>query len=402
MKQTLNELNLLKNTISREDQFALNVFPKRQLVIISGKEALLYDEEGKEYIDCIGGWGVATIGHANPVITTAIQKQADQLITCPGILYNDIRADFMEKLVSITPEGLDQVFLTNSGTESIEAAIKFALYTTRKSKFIAAIKSFHGRSIGSLHLTHNKKYRTDFSSMLHEENTIFVPFNSIEHLKAAITDDIAAVILEPIQGEGGVNPGDIEYFQNVRKLCDDNNILLIIDEVQTGFCRTGDMFAIDYLGIVPDILCLAKAIAGGLPMGAVLTSDKIKFSPGKHGTTFGGNPLACAAGLAAVKFMEDNDLANQAKEKGEYLMQHLHKELDNNKLVRRVKGRGLMIGIELKVPVKPYVDELMNLGVLVIPTGKSIIRLLPPAVISYAQIDSVILTITQVLNVTEK
>ncbi len=384
--------------ISREDRLSLNLVNRRKIVIDRGEGSKLWDIDGKEYIDCIGGWGVANIGHSNEKIIDAINIQTKKLITCPSNLYNKVRSELMEKLVCITPEPLTRVFLCNSGTESVEAAIKFTTLTTGKSEFIAAIKGFHGRTLGSLNLTHNKKYKDDFRELLLHNKVNFVPFNSIERIKSVITDDTAGIILEIIQGEGGVNVGSTDFFKEVREICDDNDIILIIDEVQTGFCRTGKMFAIEHHDIVPDILCLAKSIAGGLPMGAVIVNDRIDVSIGKHGTTFGGNLLVCAAAIATIDFLEKQNLAVITQEKGNYFINQLRIELKYISIVRKIKGMGLMIGIELNRPVKPYVDMMMNNGLLTIPTGLTVIRLLPPLVISYLEIDKIVKIIKLVLN----
>ena len=299
-----------------EDQYSLPLFPKRGITLVKGKNARLWDDKGNEYIDCMAGQGVVSIGHCNEKVTKAVVDQVQKLITCTGSFYSDQRALLVKKLVDITPENLKKVFLCNSGAESVEAAIKFARLSTGKTEFICAMRSFHGRTMGALSATFNPKYREPFEPLI--PGFQFVPYNNFRKLKEKVNNKTAAIMLEVVQGEGGVHIGDADYFKQVSNFCKENNILLIIDEVQTGFCRTGKMFASEHFNLQPDILCLAKAMAGGLPIGAVLCSDKIEVSFGNHGTTFGGNPLVAAAANAAIDFMIEEKLADQAKEKGDY------------------------------------------------------------------------------------
>ncbi|MCB9260170.1 MAG: acetylornithine/succinylornithine family transaminase [Ignavibacteriales bacterium] len=372
------------------DKYEVNVYPKRDVVIVKGSGAKVWDENGKEYIDCTVGIGVATIGHCNPKVSEAIAEQSKTLITNPGIFYNDKRALMLEKLISISPKSLTKAFITNSGTEAVEAAIKFARITTGKTDFISAMRGFHGRTMGALSATHKEEYRTSFEPLV--PGFTFVAFNKIDKLKEAITEKTAGIILEVVQGEGGINIGDKEYFDEVRKICDENKIILIIDEIQSGFCRTGKMFACEHFDIQPDIMTVAKAIAGGFPVGAAICSDKIDIPTGKHGSTFGGNPLGAAASIAAIDFMLENNLAKQAEEKGNYFVSKF--DVDKLSKVRGIRNLGLMIGIELKEKVQPYLVELMEKGILAMPAGKTILRLLPPAVISYEDLDKV----AEVLN----
>ncbi len=390
--------------IELEEKYALGVFPKRRVVIERGKGAKVWDTDGNEYIDCVGGWGVSILGHSNPKIADVISTQSRKIITVPSSFYNRTRAELMKKLVEISPMGLDHVFLTNSGTESVEAALKFSMISTGRDKFISAVKGFHGRSLGSLSVTHKMKYREPFMSYLNSDKVTFVPFNREDKILPLITNEIAAVILEVIQGEGGVNIGDASYFQAVEAKCHETGTLLIIDEVQTGFCRTGSMFATDLVNITPDILCLAKAIAGGVPMGAVLTNDKVKVSVGSHGTTFGGNPLACAVALESINILISENIAEQAKTKGNTFYQLLSSSItgSNLKIVKNIRNMGLMIGIDLRRPVKSIIDALDARGVLTMPAGTTTLRLLPPAVITEDEIHQVVEEIISVLRMTDK
>ena len=367
-----------------EERYALPIYPRRGVTIVRGEGALLWDDQGSEYLDCAAGVGVASIGHANPAVAAALAHQAESLITCPGIFFNDTRGRLMKKLVEVTPPGLERVFLCNSGTESTEAAIKFARKTTGRNGLVTAMRGFHGRTLGALSATF--KYRDAFEPLL--PNCSFVPLNNIDKLDAAIDDNTAAIILEPVQGEGGVRPANADYLAGARQLCDERGALLIIDEVQTGFCRTGAFFACQHHDLSPDILCLAKGIAGGVPMGAVVCSEGIDPGIGTHGSTFGGNPLACAAALAAIEFMQTQKLAEQARVKGEYFSSQFNAHLPER--VRDARQIGLMIGIELKEKATPYLQALLNHGILALPAGPTVIRLLPPLVITQEQLDTVI------------
>ena len=378
--------------IATEQRYAFEVYPKRELVISKGQGATLWDIDGQEYIDCTAGIGVANVGHANEAVATAIAEQAKTLITCPGIFYNNTRATLMQKLIEVSPDGLDRVFLSNSGTEAMEAALKFARLTTGKDGFVSAMRGFHGRSTGALSATF--KYRNEFEPLL--PGYSFVPYNNLEKMAAAINGDTAAIILELVQGEGGVRPADKDYIHAVRKLCDSHGILLIADEVQTGFGRTGKMFASQTYGVTPDIMTLAKGIAGGVPMGATLCSNDIASAAGKHGSTFGGNPLACAAAIATIDYLVEHQLAVRGAELGAQFVSRF--TASKPAIVRDVRQIGLMIGIELKTKARPYLQRLMECGVLALPAGPTVIRLLPPLVIEQQALEQACDSLLKVLN----
>ena len=369
-----------------EADFELPVYPKRGLTIVRGKGALVWDSDNIEYIDCIAGQGTANIGHCNDHVINAIKEQSEKLITCPGIFTNDLRSELLKKLVSITPESVTKVFFCNSGAEATEAAIKLTRLATGKKNIIACMRGFHGRTFGALSATHNPKIRKAFEPLV--PGFSHVPYNNLEKLEAAIDDDTAGIILEVVQGEGGVHPGTEEFLKGAETLCKDKGIVFIVDEVQTGFCRTGKLFASEHFNLQPDILTLAKSMAGGLPMGAVLCSDWVSEKASQHGTTFGGTPILCAASLATIDFIEKNDLAKEASDKGEYFTNNFCNELPDS--VREVRQLGLMIGIELKEKVTPVLKRLMQEKVLALPGGMNVLRLLPPAVIEYSQLDKVI------------
>jgi len=384
----------MKNYKELINKYEVNVYAKRDLVIVKGKEASVWDENGNEYIDCAAGIGVATIGHSNPAVVKAITKQAETLITNACVFYNDTRALFLEKLNQITPPNLTRSFLTNSGTEAMETAIKFARVSTGKTDFIATEKGFHGRTMGALSGTYKADYRTPFGPLI--PGFSFVPYNDLKKMEEAITKNTAGIILEIIQGEGGINIASQEYLDGVRELCDRHNVLMIIDEIQTGFCRTGKMFAIEHFGVEPDIMTVAKGIAGGFPVGAAICSDKVNIGLGQHGTTYGGNPLASAAGLASINFMLENNLAEEAEKKGDYLINKLN--VDELSKVRAIRYKGLMIGIELKEKVQPFLLQLMEEGIIAMPAGKIVLRFLPPAVITYEQLDKIAEVLNRILK----
>ena len=379
-----------------ENKYTSGTYAKQSLVIVRGQGASLFDADGKEYLDCSSGHGVANLGHAHPKVAEALYKQANTLITLFESFPNDQRAMVMQKLTSLVA-GLERVFLCNSGTESVEAAFKFSRISTGRKNIVAAMRAFHGRTYGSLSATYNKKYREGFEPLV--PGFSHVAYNNIEALDKAVNEETAAVILEVVQGEGGVYPANAEYVQAARRICDERGALLILDEIQTGFGRTGKFFAIEHFGITPDLLCCAKSLAGGVPMGAVLIGKNVKnLTPGVHGSTFGGNPLSCAAANAALDVIKEEDLAGQAEAKGKYLMEKLKTIQSPN--IREVRGLGLMVGIEMKQKVAPYIKALQEANIIALNAGMTVIRLLPPLVITYEQLDHLVDTLTEVLAMT--
>jgi acetylornithine/LysW-gamma-L-lysine aminotransferase len=374
-------------TQQREQHYTSGVYPKRDITIVRGKDAMLWDDQGRAYIDCVGGQGVSTLGHANESVARAITEQALTMISCPEIFYNDKRAEFLEQLASIAPAGINRFFLSNSGAESNEAAIKFARLSTGRKNFVSTVRAFHGRSMGALSATYEPKYREPFQPLI--AGFTHVPYNNLEALAAAVNAETAAVIIEAVQGEGGVHPSTNAYMLGAREIAHSQGALLIVDEVQTGFARTGKWFAVEHSGVAPDLITMGKAIAGGVPMGAVGIADTVKnLAPGVHGSTFGGNPLACAAGIASIQEMKRLNLPTLAAQKGDYFRERL--EEINAPVIREVRGRGLLIGVELKTKVAPYLRALQQEGVLALPAGLNVLRFLPPAVITREEIDIVI------------
>lgn len=377
-----------------ESKHTSGLYSKQPIIFVRGQGALIWDIDGVEYLDCASGHGVANLGHAHPKVAAALAEQSKKLITLFETFYNDQRAALMQKMGTLVP-GLERVFFCNSGTESVEAAIKFARISTGRPGIVAAMRAFHGRTMGSLSATYNKKYREGFEPLV--PGYSHVPYNNIEALEKAITDETAAFILEVVQGEGGVYIADEAYVQAARRICNKHQTLLIVDEVQSGFGRTGYWFAVEASGITPDLLCCAKSLAGGVPMGAVLIGAAVKnLVPGVHGSTFGGNPLSCAAAVAALTAIEDENLTQQAAEKGAYLMRKL-REIESP-LVREVRGMGLMVGIELKQKVQPFLKALQEQNILALNAGLTVIRLLPPLVITYPQIDHLVEVLSVVLK----
>jgi acetylornithine/LysW-gamma-L-lysine aminotransferase len=378
----------------REDQFTSGVYAKRPLAIVKGSGASLWDDTGREYIDCVGGQGVANIGHSHPAVVDAVARQAEILITCPEAFYNDRRAELLEALIDFSPGGLQRVFLCNSGAEAVEAAVKFARFKTGRTGIVAAMRGFHGRTLGALSATWSRKYREPFEPLV--PGFAHIPYNNLAALEEALDEGTAAVLLEVVQGEGGVILGEREFLVQAQSLCRQRGALLIVDEVQTGFGRTGRWFAFEHHDLEPDMVCVAKSMAGGLPMGAVLLSERVgSLPPGIHGSTFGGNPLACAAALAALGVMREERLAEKAEELGSVLLARLA-QIDSP-IVREVRGLGLIVGVELKRKVAPVLAALMERRILALNAGPTVLRLLPPLVISRSQVEMVADAIGEVL-----
>ena len=383
--------------IDLENAHTSGVYGKRPLAIVRGSGALLYDADGREYIDLAAGHGVANIGHGRPEIAAALAAQAQRLITCQEALYNDVRARLLSRLAEITPEGLDHFFLCNSGTEAVEAALKFARLATGRTGFVATLRGFHGRTMGALSTTWEKSYREPYAPLV--PGVTHVRYNDLAAAEAAVTEQTAAVIIELVQGEGGVHVATAEYIHGLALLCQERGALLIVDEVQTGLGRTGTMFASEHYGLTPDIICLAKSLGGGVPIGAVGLGSRViessRISRGAHGSTFGGNPLACAAALATLGIIRDEALPERAERLGAHALSRLRSI--NSDLIREVRGLGLLIGIELRERVQSYLEALLERGIIALPAGPNVLRLLPPLVITEAQLDRALDVVEQVL-----
>jgi acetylornithine/LysW-gamma-L-lysine aminotransferase len=390
---------MLDSITQIEDAHTSGAYYKRPLTLVRGSGCTVWDDAGKPYLDATSGQGVALLGHSHPAITHAISQQAETLTICTEIFYNDRRAELYQLLSEITPGDLNRFFLCNSGAEAIEGALKVARLLTNRTRIIAAMRGFHGRTMGALSLTWNKQYREPFQSWTLDEDVTHIPYNNLAAIENAISAETAAVFVEVVQGEGGVFPADISYLQSLRQLCDENGALLVIDEIQTGLGRTGRWFAFEHAGILPDIITLGKGIAGGLPMGTVCWRAALGTIPkGSHGSTFGGNPLVCAAAIAALTALGDENLPTRAAELGTFLLDELRaRQLPQ---VREVRGLGLMVGLELRGRVTPVLQGLQARGVLALPAGQNVLRLLPPLVITHDELRQVIEAIQVTLEET--
>jgi len=365
-----------------EDQYLGNLYQRFPVTIEKGLGAHVWDINNKEYIDCMGGYGVALVGHRNERVVNAIRSQIDKIITVHSSLYSKTREEFLETLFTVAPQGLTQAHLNNSGAEAIEAAMKFARKFTGKKGMIAMNGSYHGKSMGALSITFNPKYRKSFQPLV--DGATFSPFGDLESLRSKINDDTGFIILEPIQGESGIHVAPDGFLQDVRKICDENGILLIFDEIQAGLGRTGRMWASDHWNTVPDILCIAKGIAGGVPMGVTMVRPDILdcINKGEHSSTFGGNPLSCAAGTATLQALTQDGLIGNAEKMGNMFRDGLHLLKEKHNVIREIRGKGLMIGVELKFEVKDILMEGIEKNLLLLYSGRNILRLLPPLVIT--------------------
>jgi acetylornithine/LysW-gamma-L-lysine aminotransferase len=381
--------------IALEDRYGSAVYAKQPLTIVRGEGARVWDVDGREYIDCIAGHGVANVGHGNRAVIKAITDQAQRLIVCANGFYNDQRSQLLARLMGLCPTADARAFLCNSGTEAVETALKFARLSTGRSGVVATMRGFHGRTLGALSATWRKEYREPFEPLV--PGFVFVPYNRLEAMEKAVGENTAAVILEVVQGEGGVIPGRGEYLRGVQRLCHERGALFIVDEVQTGFGRTGRMFACEHHELRPDLMCLAKGIAGGLPMGAVVVGPRVgDLARKSHGSTFGGNPLCCAAAVAAIDYIESEGLPERAAQSGKRLKDGLSRI--DSPVVREVRGVGLMVAMELKSKAGPYLAALAEHGVLALSAGANAMRFLPPLVITDEEVDQVVAAVDAVLS----
>ncbi len=378
-----------------EPEMESGAVSKRGIEIVRGSGAHIWDADGKRYLDMGASYGVCNVGHCHPRVVSAITEQARQLVHISSSYDNPARRELMERLLEMAPGTGGRVFLSNSGTEAVEAALKFAVHLTDRTGLVAAKRGFHGRTLGSLSLTWGPKHRKGFEELL--PKTTFVPYGDPEPLKDAITKDTAALVLEPVQGEGGVHLPPEDYLQAAADICHDRGALLVVDEVQTGLGRTGRTLAVEHSDLVPDILCLGKALGGGMPIAAtILQEGHGPVARGTHGSTFGGNPLACAAANATLSVLRDEGLADRAEALGHRLLLGL--EALEDPMVREVRGIGLMVGLELKRTAGPHLRGLMDRGIGAIPSGATMIRFLPPLVIGEEDVDDTVAAVKDVLG----
>ena len=377
----------LDSIIKRDQKYVLKTYNRQPVCFKEGSGAVLTDTTGKQYIDCVAGIAVNNVGHCHPLVADAIAEQAHKLIHTSNLYYIEKQALLAEKLAGVT--GLERTFFCNSGAEAIEAGMKLARRVTKRTDFIAAEHAFHGRTMGSLAATHKEQYQKPFRPLMPCVNT--VPYNDADAISSAITPNTAAVILEPIQGEGGIRIPDDNYLRSVREICDDNGTLLMLDEVQTGFGRTGKWFAKEHSLTEPDIMAMAKGLGGGFPMGAIAVREGLYFETGDHGTTFGGSPLACAASLASIEAIKADGLIKKSETTGRYFMEKLSQlEGIGGHSITQVRGKGLMIGVECADNCGDIVDRAREAGVIANVTDGNVIRFVPPLVITKEQVDTVV------------
>ena len=377
-----------KEIMDMDKEYVMHTYGRQPLALVKGEGSVVWDVEGNSYIDCVAGIAVNNVGHANPKVAEAISDQAKKLIHISNLYYSEEQVTLAKLLSNISPH--EKSFFCNSGAEANEGAIKLARKHSGKGEIIAMNNSFHGRTITTITATGQPKYQKGFGPLT--PGFKHVDYNDVEAVKNAIGPKTAAVLVEPIQGEGGVIIPSKNYLKNLKELCLDKEVLLIFDEVQTGFGRTGEMFASQIFDVTPDISTYAKAIAGGFPMGVVMASKDVSdtFIPGDHAATFGGSPLACAAAKASINYIIDENLLQQSKETGKYFMKKLEIIKDNNEVVKEVRGKGLMIGMEMYKDCGNLVDELRMKGIIINCAAGNVLRFVPPLVISQTQIDTVI------------
>lgn len=390
------------NYINEAENSLLHTYKRYEIILDKGEGVYLYDTEGKKYLDFAAGIAVFALGYNVKEYNDAIKAQIDKLIHTSNYYYNIPAIEAAKKILKAT--GLNRVFFTNSGTESIEGAIKLAKkYAYNKSgttghEIISMNNSFHGRSLGALSITGNMEYQKAFKPLI--EGIKFADFNDLDSVKAQITDKTCAIIIEPIQGEGGVHPATKEFLKSVKQLCDEKDILLIFDEIQCGMGRTGSMFAYQEYEVIPDILTTAKALGCGVPVGAFLSNEKVGAAmvPGDHGTTYGGNPLVCSAVSKVFDLFESNDIINHVKEITPYLESELDKLVDEYEFIELRRGKGLIQGIVFSFPVNEIIEKAQEQGLIIITAGKNIIRLVPPLIITKEHVDEMIQKFKTAIN----
>lgn len=380
--------SLASLTAAEDDMLGAVVQKRSKIVFRRGEGMHLFDSDDRRFLDMTSAQGVAMLGHAHPLMREALERQAALLMSLPSFLYGETRGRFLQKLSEVLPPHLPHVYLCNSGSEAIEVAIKFAKLATGRTSLVAASKGFHGRTAGAFTLTWSPKTKERFAPLLPDVS--HTPYNRPERLSEAVSEETAGFFLEVVQGEGGVNQGSDEFLREAQNACREQGALLIVDEIQTGFGRTGKWFGFQHSDLEPDIVCLAKGLGAGFPMGAVAYSSKVreKLFLGAHGSTFGGNPLACAAGLAALTAYQDLDIIGNAQRMGEYLFQILQEKLAGMRVVRQIRGRGLLIGVELRTLAGPFMKQLMEEHqVLVLNAGPRVLRLLPALIVEPSHAD---------------
>jgi LysW-gamma-L-lysine/LysW-L-ornithine aminotransferase len=388
--------------MNNEDNFLGHMYHRFPIVVDRGKGAKVWDDAGKEYIDCMAGYGVALVGHCNDRVMEAIKNQLEKLMVCHMSTYNTTRSILLEKLRKVIPVGLDKMFFSNSGAEAVETALKFSRKFSGKSGIISMNGGYHGKTFGALSVTSSEKYRKPFEPLL--EHVKFVPYGNISKLIDSIDDKIGTVILEPVQGESGIILPPPGFIQEVREICSRESLVLIFDEIQSGFGRTGKMWAAENWNTTPDIVCVAKGIAGGFPMGLTITKSEIidSMKIGEHSSTFAGNPLACAAASASIDALVLDGLIKNAAETGLYFKNLLIELKEKHKIVREVRGLGMMLALELRFDVRNILMDGITNGILMLYSGRNVIRLLPPLLIDKGLVSNFVFTLDKLLSLEEE
>ena len=380
----------------------MNTYGRYDVTFEKGLGCKLYDIDGKEYVDFVSGVAVNCLGHSHPAIISALREQSEKLIHISNYYWNTTHTLLAEKLINNSDHS--KVFFCNSGTEAVEGALKIARKygklkgTEGKNVFLYMDNSFHGRTLGALSVTGQEKYQQDFRPLI--DGVRKVNFNDIEDLKRNFDETVCGIIIEPIQGEGGINTANIEFLEEARNLCDKYDALLIFDEIQCGIGRLGSLFAYKKFSVIPDVICIAKALGGGFPIGAVVANEKasMAFVPGDHGSTYGGNPLGCAVGVAVLTELIEGGIIDKIEEKGIYLKERLLKLKDEYNIIDEVKGMGLLIGISLKTEAKKFSNLCFDNGLLVVTAGDNVVRLLPPLNVSKEELDEALVILEIVLS----
>ena len=395
----------MMQSLESEESYVGNLYQRFPVSIIKGKGCKVWDTNGREYLDCMGGYGVALVGHCNDRVVQAITEQCHELITCHMSVYNEVRLRFLKKFNSIAPKNLQSTFFTNSGTEAVEAALKFSRKFTGKSGIIALNGGYHGKTFGSLSVTYNEKYRKSFLPLL--EDVKFISYSEVESISEIVTrseSNIGTIIVEPIQGETGIIMPPPNFLKSIREICTAKGLVLIFDEIQSGLGRTGKMWAGQHWDVEPDIMCLAKGVAGGVPMGLATMRPEIlnSLKIGEHSSTFAGNPLACAAGSAAIDALVEDGLVTNSEKVGKIFKDGLIKLKENHKIIRDVRGLGMMLGVEMRFDVKDILLDGINHGILLLYSGRNILRLLPPLVMNEEEVNKSLQLIEILIQKEEK
>ena len=388
--------------MNSEDDFLGHLYQRFPIVIDRGKGANVWDDAGKEYIDCMAGYGVALVGHCNDRVVDAIKDQIEKLMVCHMSTYNTARSTMLKKLSKVVPSGLDKIFFSNSGAEAVETALKFSRKYSGKPGVISMNGGYHGKTFGALSVTSSEKYRRPFEPLL--DHIKFVPYGNARKLIDSIDDKTGTVILEPVQGESGIIMPPPGFIQEVREICSRHSLVLIFDEIQSGFGRTGKMWAAENWNTIPDVVCVAKGIAGGFPMGLTITRPEIMESMkiGEHSSTFAGNPLGCAAASASIDALVLDGLIQNSADTGHYFKDLLVQLKEKHKIVREVRGLGLMLALELRFDVRNILMDGISNGILMLYSGRNIIRLLPPLLIDRELVSKFVATLDKLLSLEEE